>query len=731
MKNRKTSSENLFIENEKLGRNITMKSFSIIMFCLCISLFANAQKDTLATYVNMTFEEILNVKVTTASKFTEPIFLAPANMSIISAEEIESYGANNLNEILDRVTSIYSCGSYFAPQGILSMRGTITTQFNTHILILLNGRPLRESAQTGYNVAIYEAFPVSTIKQIEIIRGSGSVLYGSNAYSGVINIITKKISDKTQIEAKFISGAFETYNSNLLLSKKIGAFKIKSSLLLNVTSGWDYTARGETDIKLVNGIDSFINQPKTIKMNKNTKSLLLEAEYKAFRANIFGIITNFNYMNGIPAWSNPIRNEMELNQFYSSFGYEKLLLKKIEIKTNIDCNYSNRKQLSNSKYNPSYVTQNSYSILSEFTVSYKLSNTLNVLGGGTFLNSFINTISYRQNANGTSFKDFDTKTNPAPYSLNDNRSENTYCTYMQASYHPVKFIYFDIGAQFYKTDKLNWHFVPKLNTVINWNDYLFFKIIYGKAYRSPSLVERYDNYNPIINSNYPPASVGGGLDIKPENIRTTDIQLIYKNNKYIFIASVFDNLETDLITRSLPTDSLVIATEGEIGKKLATPKYINKGTLNSKGIELEVKATLLKNFNLSTSCSLFKVGDGTIQQNTGMPNTMFKVGISYKLKAFSLGIFNSYFDKGEDINAKYPNANPEVKAYNSLSANISINVKKMLDIKNWKKGDVILDIYGTNLLNEEIFYPEYVRRTINSIPGRAGRALYFGLKINI
>lgn len=194
-------------------------------------------------------------------------------------------------------------------------------------------------------------------------------------------------------------------------------------------------------------------------------------------------------------------------------------------------------------------------------------------------------------------------------------------------------------------------------------------------------------------------------------------------------ATIFQNLEKNLITRSLPSDSLVYATVGEVGKKLAVPTYINKGSLKTQGIELEGRFNLSNNLTLSLSYSKFKIGDGSPEQTMGMPNSMFKTGIIYDYPStgFLLGVFNSYYGEGDNIGAKYPNANPQAKAYSYLTANMSVNFRKFFGIIIWNKTDITLEIYATNLLNKKIYYPEYVRRNINTIPGRSSRAIYASL----
>jgi len=72
------------------------------------------------------------------------------------------------------------------------VRGDIQSQLSNHILVLLNGRPVRESLLGGLNFPFFSAFPVEMIERKELVRGPGSVLYGTNAYSGIVNVITRR-----------------------------------------------------------------------------------------------------------------------------------------------------------------------------------------------------------------------------------------------------------------------------------------------------------------------------------------------------------------------------------------------------------------------------------------------------------------------------------------------------------------------------------------------------------
>jgi len=149
---------------------------TILVGVLCFLLTSAAYSQPIDTIFRPSVKEIMALPVmekeeetvTTASKKTESAIAAPATMTVITAKEIEAFGALNLGEILDRVTSMYFTGGAFTPQGTMIVRGTIST---TQLLHLLDGRPLREYHSMAFNQNIYTAFPIQIIEKWKLLEG--------------------------------------------------------------------------------------------------------------------------------------------------------------------------------------------------------------------------------------------------------------------------------------------------------------------------------------------------------------------------------------------------------------------------------------------------------------------------------------------------------------------------------------------------------------------------------
>lgn len=153
---------------------------------------------------------------------------APANMQIITADQIEHSGATNIPDILRFVAGV-DVRSYGALDSDVSIRG-YSQAYNPRLLVLINGRQVYLD---DYGYTAWQALPVQLpeIRQIEIVRGPASALFGFNAASGVINIITyDPLFDKTNT-LLLSAGTDGTYQGSLTATaSKPGSYGMRVSL---------------------------------------------------------------------------------------------------------------------------------------------------------------------------------------------------------------------------------------------------------------------------------------------------------------------------------------------------------------------------------------------------------------------------------------------------------------------------------------------------------------------
>lgn len=140
--------------------------------------------------------------VSIATGGQQPILRAPAVATVITAQDIAAMGATDLTQVLESVPGLHVSESSQALGPIYSFRG-IYTYFNPQVMMLVNGVPIT-NVFTGNRGHAWGGMPLENVDRIEVIRGPGSALYGADAYSGVINVITKTAADinGTQLGAR-------------------------------------------------------------------------------------------------------------------------------------------------------------------------------------------------------------------------------------------------------------------------------------------------------------------------------------------------------------------------------------------------------------------------------------------------------------------------------------------------------------------------------------------------
>ena len=131
--------------------------------------------------------------VVSASKYVQPIDESPCAINVLTADDIQKSGAKTLADLLRRFPGVWSWTKTRSDMDI-GMLGMMSDE-NPRILYLLDGQPIGSPLFDGMQ---WPQFPITLedVERVEIIRGGGSALYGANAYTGVINIITKPSKDR-------------------------------------------------------------------------------------------------------------------------------------------------------------------------------------------------------------------------------------------------------------------------------------------------------------------------------------------------------------------------------------------------------------------------------------------------------------------------------------------------------------------------------------------------------
>lgn len=207
---------------------------------------AYAQATSEEEELSLAFGDKATVSIATGSQ--QPLRRAPAVATVITAEDIAAMGATDLDEVLETVPGIHVSRNVQGYNPLYVIRG-IYSEFNPQTLVLQNGVPMTMMF-IGNRGNAWAGLPLENVARIEVIRGPGSALYGADAYSGVINIITKSAADISGTEFGLRAGSFNTRDAWGLHGGKIGSVDVAGYLRVGSTDG--FTGRVDSDAQSIN-----------------------------------------------------------------------------------------------------------------------------------------------------------------------------------------------------------------------------------------------------------------------------------------------------------------------------------------------------------------------------------------------------------------------------------------------------------------------------------------------
>jgi vitamin B12 transporter len=178
---------------------------------------------------------ILDRVVVTANKFRQKQSGTGKVISVITREQIMQSGGKDLSEVLNEQTGLIV-------NGATSNQGTYKSLFmlgatTAYTVILLDGVPLNDPSNVGgtYDLRLLS---LDNIERIEILKGSQSTLYGSNAVAGVINIISKKpVTAKPLFNGLLTYGSYNSFKGNANISQKTKWLEYDINYVYNRTDG--------------------------------------------------------------------------------------------------------------------------------------------------------------------------------------------------------------------------------------------------------------------------------------------------------------------------------------------------------------------------------------------------------------------------------------------------------------------------------------------------------------
>ena len=177
---------------------------------------------------NVDLLQLLNVEVSTATKTAERLVDAPAIITVITAEEIAHWGYQSVGEALEHVLGFYIVDDHILPNaGVRGVAGGLGAESGS-IKVMIDGASVAYRSTQGNWLGV-ELIPLGSIRQIEVIRGPASALYGADAFLGVVNIITLPPDEMPLVAARGqvgIVGEHPGGQFDVVGGKRFGSFDL-------------------------------------------------------------------------------------------------------------------------------------------------------------------------------------------------------------------------------------------------------------------------------------------------------------------------------------------------------------------------------------------------------------------------------------------------------------------------------------------------------------------------
>lgn len=168
----------------------------------------------------LSLEQLLDLDVQSASKFTQKASEAPSSVTVISAGDIRRFGYRTLADILDSVRGLYVHNdrnySYLGVRGF----GPLGS-YNSRVLVMVDGARLNDPVYSQGSIGREFPVDVDMIERVEFVPGPSSAIYGSNAFFGVVNVITRGGRDLGNLEASAEGGSEGARKGRVSVGKRL------------------------------------------------------------------------------------------------------------------------------------------------------------------------------------------------------------------------------------------------------------------------------------------------------------------------------------------------------------------------------------------------------------------------------------------------------------------------------------------------------------------------------
>lgn len=505
----------------------------------------------------------LNQVVVTGTGTHRRMVDSPIPVNVLTAKDIKEANVTNLEEALTKLTSNFS----FSTNG-MGTEMVLNGLNSDYILVLVNGRKMiGDDALMRINMA--------NVKRIEILNGSASALYGSDAIGGVINIITDDSKNKIDASSTTKVSDHGRFSEAVNLDLNVGKLSSYTSYQRQQSDGWQLhpmtetvNKKGEvkldpTDKQAFTGYHSnTVNQSFSYSLNHKT-TLYAQGSY-------------YNFLNDRPV------TEYKYNMYHENYTYGFGMKYIVNKKAYIDADF----------YSDNY--KSAYDYIQEsgdFKIGDKETRKKQYFYRGN-VKSIIKVNSKNKLSAGLEYLDEKLE------SESDNISNKTLYTmalYAQDEWTIAESLQAVVGLRYIYNETFEDHFTPTASIMYREGGFRG-RLSFATGFRTPTLSEIYATDLAKTTNRY----TIGNLELKPEESKNFSLNLEYTHSRFSVSATAFVNNVTDMINYRTLSDE----EAAQYGDYDEVRQRDNIDKVRIKGVNVNANAYLGLGFNLGAGYTL-------------------------------------------------------------------------------------------------------------------------------
>ena len=492
----------------------------------------------------------------TATKHLLEAKNAPAIASVVTGEEIRNSGARSLLDVLERLPGLGITRNYYSVHEV-EVRGLKSVRNDT-VKLMMDGHVINNPTLGGASWA-WDNISLEQVKRVEVIRGPGSALYGANALTGIVNVVSKMGDDINGTQVSVGGGSFEAKRINVLHGREYGEADVLASLTYFDSESADLYVPSDAIGQA--GVTDDWAESWDGSLRISWKDFIFSGKYMRRR--------NGPYI-GV---ANALNDESisETDQYFVDLSYSKKLNDRwningrayydvMDLTFNWEIFPEGFISLPPGVPVPPGLTINDFTFPDgllgtphykdkttgiELGTDYQIADSNKLTLGFVYEEIDHDNVTHHSNfdpntyINLGSFQDITSWAN-----WNQELTRKIKAAYIQDEWQPIEKVRFTAGVRYDDYSDVGDSTNPRLGIVWNFHQKADLKLLYGQAFRIPTLDELYSINNPVAT---------GNTNLEPEEIKTIEASLMYRpmNGLEITTSTFYNKFEQ--IIRLMPT----------------------------------------------------------------------------------------------------------------------------------------------------------------------------------